>query len=109
MDAKVKIELYVTEPMIKANFGVQRDYELGDDDFQEKCDCTDMSPYDIDIATLQFDDTRLELSTTCDRWNVYFVLHQGDATTEVKNVSLDSKEWQSVADVIDFLVDAAEL
>ena len=108
MDAKVKIELFVTEDEIKENFGISRDYTLDDEPFQEKCDCKDMSPYDINIATLQCGNLKLELLTTCDRWNVYFVVHDGDATVEFANATLESKNWGSIADIVAFLVDAVD-
>ena len=108
MDAKLKIEFFVSEDEIKENFSISRDYTLDDEQFQEKCDCHDMSPYDIDIAVLTKGDLRIELSTTCDRWNVYFVVHDGDATVEFANATLESKQWQSIADVIDYLVDAID-
>lgn len=108
MDAKIKVEIFVSEDEIKENFGVERDYTLDDEKFQEKCDCTDMSPYDKDIAVLQRGNLRLELSTTCDRWNVYFVVHDGDATVEFSNATLESKKWGSIADIIDYLVDAVD-
>lgn len=108
MDEKVKIEIFVSEDDIKDNFGVERDYTLDDEQFQEKCDRTDMSPYDKDIAVLQRGSLRLELSTTCNRWNVYFVVHDGDVTVEFSNATLESKNWKSIADVVNFLVGAVD-
>lgn len=109
MDAKIKIEIFVSEDDIKENFGVEQDYTLDDEQFQENCDCIDMSPYDKDIAVIRCGNLKLELSTTCDRWNVYLVVHDGESTVEVINVTLDSKEWESITDIIDYLVNAAEI
>lgn len=105
----LNIEVFVTDDDVRENFGIKRNDSVDEDTYQENCDCLDMSPYDKDIAVLQYGELRLELSTTCDRWNVYFIVNNSDVTTGVTNVTYESEEWESIKDVIRFLVEAAEI
>ena len=105
----MKLEVFVTDKDVAQNFDVQRDFKIDEDEFQQRCDCLGMSPYDKDIAVLTNEKRRLELSTTSDRWNVYLIIRGvGDDSTEAVNVTSESMYWQTVNDVAVFLMNTAD-
>lgn len=100
------IEVYVADGDVKEHFGIYRGNSADDNEYQERCDNTDMTPYDKDIAALTGKDWRLELSTTADRWNVYLVIRRAEMTYEVVNVTDEARRWDSVLDVVEYLINA---
>lgn len=112
------INIYVTDDDIQNNFNVCRPDYIDEDDYQERCDETDMSIHDIDIAMIQKGIIRYFIFTSSNKWNVYLgkevwtgdpenILHEmSDAWEIIKmdNITSDIDDWENVQDLTNYLL-----
>lgn len=113
------INIYVTDDDIQNNFNVCRPDYIDEDDYQERCDETNMSNFDIDIANITKGNIRYSVFTSCDRWNVYLCKEKwlGDKTPTIQdvnsfswevqdmtNITSDIDDWENIQDLTSYLL-----
>lgn len=107
---EIIMKIYVTDEEVENRFEIIRIEDMDDDDYQERCDETDMSIHDIDIATVQKGDMRYCVFTSCDKWNVYLSKEQltEDNIWEIidmNNITSDIDDWENIQGLTSYLLD----
>ena len=113
------INIYITDDDIQNNFNICRPDYIDEDDYQERCDETDMSNFDIDIANITKGNINYSVFTSCDRWNVYLCKEKwlGDKTPTIQdinsfswevhdmtNITSDIDDWENIQDLTNYLL-----
>ena len=116
---KITIEIYVTEEDVQNNFSLCRPDCIDEDLAQEKSDDTNMDDSDIEIATIRKGNIRYFLITSCNHWNLYLGKEKWNhsreplplddwinswETIDMTNITGDSDEWNSITDMIQYLM-----
>ncbi len=105
------VNICITEDELKKLELTRTEDVLQDEDtFQDLCDCVEMSMNDVTLATCSRNNIMYEISTTCDRHNLYLFKSEyiSDTdefeTVDAENISSELDEIKTYPDLCRFMV-----